>query len=120
MNGLEPQAYITDAITKIAADWPASRWDELMPWKWQPPIDQPIAEAARPAPRRPRLQRAGINAGKGARTPEQPTPKSPGSEAADVTYSGCVGFFGWLRELDLNQRPSGYEPDELPGCSIPR
>ena len=20
----------------------------------------------------------------------------------------------WLRELDLNQRPSGYEPDELP------
>ena len=25
-----------------------------------------------------------------------------------------------LRELDLNQRPSGYEPDELPDCSIPR
>jgi hypothetical protein len=22
--------------------------------------------------------------------------------------------------LDLNQRPSGYEPDELPGCSTPR
>ena len=26
----------------------------------------------------------------------------------------------WLRGLDLNQRPSGYEPDELPGCSTPR
>ncbi len=25
-----------------------------------------------------------------------------------------------LRGLDLNQRPPGYEPDELPGCSTPR
>ena len=27
---------------------------------------------------------------------------------------------GGLRGQDLNLRPSGYEPDELPGCSTPR
>jgi hypothetical protein len=26
----------------------------------------------------------------------------------------------WLRGPDLNRQPSGYEPDELPGCSTPR
>ena len=26
----------------------------------------------------------------------------------------------WLREPDLNQQPLGYEPSELPDCSIPR
>mgnify|MGYP002651743464 CR=1 FL=1 len=34
LNGLEPQAYIADVIEKIAQGWPASRWDELMPWNW--------------------------------------------------------------------------------------
>ncbi|EQB30012.1 IS66 family transposase [Sphingobium ummariense] len=34
LNGVEPQAYIADVVEKIASNWPASRWDELMPWNW--------------------------------------------------------------------------------------
>jgi hypothetical protein len=36
--------------------------------------------------------------------------------------ANAISYFGEnsLRGLDLNQRPSGYEPDELPGCSTPR
>ena len=45
-NGVDPQAYIADVIAKIAGDWPTSRWDELMPWNWMPPADQPVAQAA--------------------------------------------------------------------------
>ena len=29
----------------------------------------------------------------------------------------CVVF--WLRGVDLNHRPLGYEPNELPSCSTP-
>jgi len=34
--------------------------------------------------------------------------------------AGRALFWLWLRGLDLNQGPSGYEPDELPDCSTPR
>ena len=30
------------------------------------------------------------------------------------------GFVKWLRGRDLNPRPLGYEPNELPDCSTPR
>ena len=30
------------------------------------------------------------------------------------------GRKGWLRGVDLNHRPLGYEPNELPGCSTPQ
>lgn len=45
-NGVDPHAYIADVIAKVAGDWPASRWDELMPWNWMPPANSPIAQAA--------------------------------------------------------------------------
>ena len=34
LNGVEPLAYITDVMQKIAADWPNSQIEELMPWAW--------------------------------------------------------------------------------------
>ena len=37
-----------------------------------------------------------------------------------VVYSPALVRRKGLRGQDLNLRPSGYEPDELPGCSTPR
>ena len=34
LNGVDPQAYLTDVLTKLVNLWPASRLDELMPWAW--------------------------------------------------------------------------------------
>ena len=36
------------------------------------------------------------------------------------TPFGVFFYLNWLRSVDLNHRPSGYEPDELPDCSTPR
>ena len=33
---------------------------------------------------------------------------------------GIDSKLGWLRGVDLNHRPLGYEPNELPGCSTPQ
>jgi transposase len=33
--GVEPQAYLSDVLTKLVNLWPASRMDELMPWEWR-------------------------------------------------------------------------------------
>ena len=35
LNGVNPEVYLRDILTKIAAGHPISRIDELMPWKDQ-------------------------------------------------------------------------------------
>jgi hypothetical protein len=34
LNGVDPQAWLTDVLTKLVNLWPASRLDELLPWAW--------------------------------------------------------------------------------------
>src|SRR5690606_32433482 len=46
------------------------------------------------------------------------TPSADKTKRADLRETGSSGI--WLRGQDLNLRPSGYEPDELPDCSTPR
>ncbi len=43
-------------------------------------------------------------------------PKTKGNPRKTLALGGLC----WLRGPDLNRRPPGYEPDELPGCSTPR
>jgi transposase len=36
LRGVPPLAYLTDVLRKLAAGWPQSRLDELLPDRWQP------------------------------------------------------------------------------------
>ncbi|MGL4965389.1 MAG: transposase domain-containing protein [Inquilinus sp.] len=42
MNGVDPQAWLADVLARIAGH-PASRIDELPPWRWRP---EPRSQAA--------------------------------------------------------------------------
>jgi transposase len=34
LNGIDPQAYLTDILTRIANAHPINRIDEFLPWAW--------------------------------------------------------------------------------------
>ena len=36
LNGVNPQTYFTDLLTRLVNGWPQARLDELMPWNWAP------------------------------------------------------------------------------------
>jgi hypothetical protein len=42
LNGVDPQAWLADVLRRIA-DHPASKLDELLPWKWIKPEHQAAA-----------------------------------------------------------------------------
>ncbi len=35
LNGIDPQRYFTDVLTRLVNRWPNSRIDDLMPWCWK-------------------------------------------------------------------------------------
>jgi transposase len=39
LNGVNPQVYLTDLLTRLVDGWPQGRIDELMPWHWAPAKD---------------------------------------------------------------------------------
>src|SRR5450755_3155201 len=45
MNGIDPQAWLTDVLSRIASH-PSHRLDELLPWRWGPRASTMSAQAA--------------------------------------------------------------------------
>jgi hypothetical protein len=34
LHGINPQAYLTDVLTRLVNNWPNRRLGELLPWSW--------------------------------------------------------------------------------------
>ena len=45
LNGVDPQRYFTDLLTRLVNGWPNSRIDELMPWCWAKSANPPPSTA---------------------------------------------------------------------------
>lgn len=58
LNGVDPQRYFTEVLTRLVNGWMESRIDELMPWHWAASKTAERQAAATMA-RNLRLRRAG-------------------------------------------------------------
>ena len=50
LNGVDPQRYFTDLLTRLVNGWPNDRIDELMPWCWADPQEPPASVEATKGP----------------------------------------------------------------------
>ncbi|GGC62564.1 transposase [Siccirubricoccus deserti] len=50
LNGVDPQRYFTEVLTRLVNGWPNSRINELMPWHWAPDESRRASSEGRKGP----------------------------------------------------------------------
>jgi transposase len=45
LNGIDPQGYLAEVLTRLVNLWPNNRLDELLPWAWAAPHDKLLRAA---------------------------------------------------------------------------